>query len=89
MQQVRAVLRDNNLSLVIDRIYDSDQDYGGILRKQQQFVSDDLNAALVISTDNYGYSDKWHYDTEGHIDLGKEFAKAILMLLIFFSYKKR
>jgi hypothetical protein len=25
---------------------------------------------------NYKYSDPWHYDSEGYIDLGKKFAEA-------------
>jgi hypothetical protein len=44
-------------------------------------VIEDKNAILVESTLNYNYSDKYHYDTEGYIDLGKEFAIAILKLL--------
>ena len=40
----------------------------------------DAAAALVTSTDEYGYSDPWHYDTAGYLDLGREFAKAIAKL---------
>ena len=45
---------------------------------QAAFVKKDPNAALVTSTDEYGNSDKWHYDTAGYLDLGKKFAEALL-----------
>ena len=35
------------------------------------------HAALVTTTDIYGYSDPWHYDSAGYIDLGKQFAIAL------------
>ena len=40
-------------------------------------LSEDPAAALVTSTDNYGYSDPWHYDTAGYLDLGEKFAEAM------------
>jgi hypothetical protein len=30
--------------------------------------------------DGYGYSDKWHYDSAGYIDLGRQFAEAMANL---------
>ena len=44
---------------------------------QANFVKHDENAALVISTDEYSYSDPWHYDSAGYLDLGEEFADAV------------
>jgi iduronate 2-sulfatase len=38
----------------------------------------DENAALVTSTDNYGYSDPWHYNSAGYLDLGRQFADALV-----------
>lgn len=85
----RAALRTDDLAVAIGRISDSGQDerdgkvwnHGDIVRQaQKSFVNKDVNAILVRSTDNYQYSDKWHYDTEGYIDLGKEFAEAIFSL---------
>ncbi len=53
-------------------------DHGEIVRRaQHDFVEADGSAILVTSTDNYDYSDKWHYDTKGYIDLGQKFAEAI------------
>jgi len=88
MNMMRAALRVDDLPVVIGRISDSGQDedgrvwsYGEIIREQQEkFVNDDLNAALVRTTNNYKYSDKWHYDSNGYIDLGIQFAKKVYYL---------
>jgi len=34
----------------------------------------------VASTDAYGYSDPWHYDSAGYLDLGTQFAIAVYEL---------
>ena len=89
MDLLRAAFRVDDLPVVIGRISDSGNDadgkvwdFGNIVRWQQaKFVNQDENAALVTSTDNYGYSDKWHYNTEGYIDFGKQFAKEMQELL--------
>ena len=80
----RAALRTDDLPIAIGRISDSKQngtpvwEFGQILRSQQRlFCDSDSNAKLITSTDMYGYSDPWHYDTNGYIDLGKQFARAI------------
>ncbi|QGY47352.1 hypothetical protein GM418_27900 [Maribellus comscasis] len=86
---MRAAFLKDDLPVVIGRISDSGNDtdgkvwdYGNILRWQQaRFVNQDSNAALVVSTDNYGYSDKWHYNTEGYIDFGKQCAIKMSELL--------
>jgi iduronate 2-sulfatase len=53
-------------------------DFGDVVRcAQAALVRRDAGAALVTTTDNYGYSDKWHYDTVGYIDLGRQFAEAL------------
>ncbi|MHC4945993.1 MAG: sialate O-acetylesterase, partial [Planctomycetota bacterium] len=92
MDLIRAALRMDDLPVVIGRISDSGQDtrekdgkvwnHGEIVRTcQDAYVGKEPRAALVTSTDQYGYSDPWHYDTEGFIDLGKKFAEAMTMLL--------
>jgi len=48
---------------------------------QAAFVEKDPSARLVTSTDSYGYSDPWHYDSAGYIDLGQRFAEAMLQML--------
>ncbi|MCU0377033.1 MAG: sialate O-acetylesterase [Bacteroidales bacterium] len=88
MGDIREVLGSQQIPVVIGRISESHLDsdsiiwtYGEIVRlAQADFVSEDGNAALVTSTDNYKYSDPWHYDSDGYIDLGKEFAKAMAQL---------
>lgn len=83
MDLVRASLRVDDLPVVIGRISYASKEplswkHGEIVRKAQaEYVQQDGNAALVGSTDNYGYSDPRHYDSDGYLDLGKEFAKAI------------
>ncbi len=86
---IRAAFRTDDLPVVVGRISDSGNSptgkvwkYGREIRWQQaRFVSRDGNAALVTSTDNYNYSDPWHYDTEGYIDFGKQFARKMVELL--------
>jgi hypothetical protein len=85
MDLLRAALRVDDLPVVIGRISDSGQDddgkvwdYGDVVREAQAaFVRQDARASLVTTTDDYGYSDKWHYDTPGYIDLGRQFADAL------------
>jgi len=87
MDLLRAALRQDDLPVVIGRISDSGRDdddgrvwdHGKRVRAAQAaFVAADQAAALVTSTDSYGYSDKWHYDSEGYIDLGRRFAEALV-----------
>ena len=85
---IRAAFLRDDLPVVIGRISDSGNDddgkvwdYGNTVRWQQaRFVSRDGNAALITATDNYSYSDKWHYDTQGYMDLGRKFAKSMVQL---------
>jgi len=88
MDLVRAAFRADDLPVAIGRISDSGRDddgkvwdYGEIVRTAQaQFVRTDGAAALVTTTDSYGYSDKWHYDTASYVDLGRQFADALASL---------
>jgi len=88
MDLLRAALREDDLPVVVGRISDSGQDadgkvwdHGELLREAQAaFVENDACAALVTSTDEYGYSDRWHYNTAGYIDLGRRFAEAMSRL---------
>lgn len=85
MDLMRAALRVDDLPVIIGRISDSANDrdgkvwnYGGAVRQaQQDFVDSDAAAALVTETDEYGYSDPYHYDTAGYIEFGKRFAEAM------------
>ena len=80
MDLIRASFRSDDLPVVIGQISYSKKDppswkHGEIVRKAQaDYVASDKHAALVLSTDGYGYSDPWHYDTAGYIDLGQQFA---------------
>lgn len=87
MDLIRAALRVDDLPVVVGRISDSGRDkddgkvwdHGSEVRAAQAaFVENDVAAAIVNSTDEYGYSDPWHYDSAGYIDLGEKFAEAML-----------
>lgn len=89
MDLIRASLHRDDLPVVIGRISDSGKDekdgkvwdFGDQVRAaQESFAGKDTAAAVVKSTDKYGYSDPWHYDSAGYIDLGKEFAEAMMKL---------
>ncbi len=85
---IRAAFRNDNIPVAIGRITDSQKKmknkiwkYGDIIRNEQElFVNTDHNSILVKSTDNYSYSDKWHYDSDAYIDLGNSFANFIYLL---------
>jgi hypothetical protein len=88
MDLTRAAFHADDLPVVIGRISDSGQDgdglvwdYGDVIRAAQAaFVERDAAAAHVISTDGYDYSDPWHYDSQGYLDLGRRFAEALIAL---------
>ncbi|HBL11849.1 MAG TPA: hypothetical protein DD379_10650 [Cyanobacteria bacterium UBA11162] len=88
MDLLRAAFRTDDLPVVIGQISDSGQDedgkvwtYGEVVRNAQaEFVQKDGYAALVTVTDNYSYSDPWHYNSEGYLDLGERFAEEIVRL---------
>lgn len=88
MDLMRASLHTDDLPVVIGKISDShDNEQGKVWKHgelvqyaQEKYVRTDKNAAIVRSTRNYNYSDRWHYNSNGYMDLGKEFAKAVYQL---------
>ncbi|GGZ87484.1 sialate O-acetylesterase [Algibacter mikhailovii] len=88
MDLIRASLLSDDLPVVIGKISDSHNIDTGIVwpfgdlvqYAQEKYAKTDKNAAIVRSTRNYKYSDRWHYDSNGYIDLGKEFALAVYQL---------
>ncbi len=96
MDLIRATFRDDDLPVVIGKISDSGLDnngktwpYGELVQyAQEEFVRNDKNAAIVRSTKDYQYSDPYHYDTFGYIDLGKNFAEAIYSLDTLYAPKR-
>jgi hypothetical protein len=90
MNLLRSAFHADVLPVIIGRIADSEQDeedgkvwnQGEIVRAMQAaYVESDPRAALVTSTDNYAFSDPWHYDTGAYLDLGRQFADAMADLL--------
>lgn len=89
MNLIRAAFRYDDLPVVVGRISDSGNNPSGkvwafgdeIREAQATFVKEDGHAALVTSTDDYHYSDPWHYDSAGYIELGGKFAEATIGLM--------
>jgi hypothetical protein len=84
---IRAALRMDDLPVVIGQISESGRDEEDgkvwdhleiVKAVQVSFVNKDKTAILVTSTENYQYSDPWHYDSAGYMDLGIQFAEAVL-----------
>lgn len=88
MELMRAAFRNNDLPIVIGKISDSGNDTDGkvwgfgelVQYGQEKFAATQSNVTIIRTTSNYKYSDKYHYDNEGYIDLGKQFANAIFLL---------
>jgi hypothetical protein len=88
MDLMRATFRNNDLPIVIGKISDSGDVEGGKVWKfgelvqygQEKFAATQPNTAIVRTTNSYKYSDRYHYDNNGFIDLGKQFATKIFLL---------
>jgi iduronate 2-sulfatase len=93
MDQVRKDMDDKSvIPIVIGRISNSKDapkpakrsirwKHSETLRAQQEaYAKDDKCAAMVTTTDNYAYSDPFHYDTAGFKDLGIQFAEEMKKL---------
>ncbi|MEA3460610.1 MAG: sialate O-acetylesterase, partial [Bacteroidota bacterium] len=89
MDLIRASFRCDDLAVVIGKISDSWDDPGDgkvwdhgelVQYAQEKFARNDGNSAIVRETRYYKYSDTWHYDSEGYLDLGKKFAEALKQL---------
>ena len=89
MDLIRAAFWTDDLPVVIGKISDSWNDKDGkvwdqgelVQYAQEKYARTDASAAIVRSTRYYKYSDPWHYDSAGYIDLGKQFAEAMQDLL--------
>jgi len=88
MELMQAAFRNNDLPIVIGKISDSGDDADGkvwgfgelVQYGQEKFAATESNVSIIRSTSSYKYTDEYHYKSDGYIDLGKEFAKAIFLL---------
>jgi len=88
MNLIRASFRKDDMPVIIGKISDSGKDnngktweYGELVQyAQEKYAKTDKKATIVRSTMYYNYSDPWHYDSNGYIDLGIKFAEAIYLL---------
>jgi hypothetical protein len=89
MDLIRASMRMDDLPVVIGKISDSwNSDerkvwkYGELVQyAQEKFAKNDSKAEIVRETRYYKYSDPWHYDSAGYIDLGEKMADAMHKLI--------
>ncbi len=86
LELLRAALRADEVPVAVGRTSDSGVASGGrpvwpfgdVLRAEQAKACEaDPMATLVTTTDGYRYSDRFHYDGAGYLDLGVQFAEAI------------
>lgn len=88
MELMKAAFRNADLPIVIGKISDSGGDTDGKVWRfgelvqygQEKFALVEPNVAIVRTTNSYKYSDRYHYDNNGFIDLGKQFANSIFLL---------
>ena len=88
MELIRAALHKDDIPVVIGKISDSWNNASGKIYKygelvqfaQEEYVRNDRHASIVRSTRYYKYSDPWHYDSNGYINLGVKFAEAVYLL---------
>lgn len=88
MDLMRASLLNGDLPVVIGKISDSYPEDRGkmwehldlIQYAQEKYTAEDQNAIIVRSTKDYDYSDPWHYDSQGYINLGEKFGEALYLL---------
>jgi len=88
MDLMRASLHTDDLPVVIGKISNTCNDkdgtvweYGELVQyAQEKYTKTDNNAVIVRSTRYYRYSDPWHYDSNGYIDLGIRFAESVYRL---------
>jgi len=85
MDLIRAAFLCDDLPVLIGKISDSWRDesdskvwdHGELVQyAQEKYARTDGRAAIVRSTRYYKYSDPWHYNSEGYLDLGRKFAEA-------------
>ena len=88
MNLIRATFRDGDLAVVIGKISDSGLENNGkvwiygelVQHAQEEYVRKDRNAAMVRNTRSLQYSDPYHYDSRGYIDLVIMFAETVKQL---------
>ncbi len=87
---IRAAMRMDDLPVVIGKINDSRMYKDGaptqpyistVHLAQEAYTKADPCATYVKDTESYKFSeDAWHYDTNGFIQMGQAFAKAVMSL---------
>ena len=81
--EVRRTLGKDDLDVAIGRVSPSQlpehfwKHLDRIRAAQTHFAREDENTVLITSSDGYGFSDFWHFNAAGYIDLGKAFGNGL------------
>lgn len=86
---IRASFHNDDIPIVLGKISESWKGENGkvwtygelIQHAQEKFVRKDQQAAIVRDTRFYNYADPWHYDSDGYIRMGKDFARVLSTIL--------
>lgn len=90
MSEISKSLPSKNIPVIIGKISDSGKNDQGkvwpmgelVQYAQEKYVRNHNNAAIIRSTQKYGYgNDPWHYDSAGYLDLGEKFAEEVFRLI--------
>lgn len=90
MGLLRAAFRKDDVPVVLGKITDSqmgEEDIMPFIKRvqlaQQMFVEQDVCAAHMTQSDDYGYDpkDAWHYNSAGYVSMGEDFAAEMVRLL--------
>jgi len=83
LRELRMALGDDDLHIALGRVSPSQlpdvfwKHLNLIRAAQTDFAREDNNTTLITSSDTYGFSDAWHYNAEGYLELGREFGDAL------------
>ncbi len=88
MALLRASLRKDDIPIIIGKITNSKLEknimpyYERVQTAQRLFSEQDICAAYMTETSNYGYTkaDAWHYTSDSYISMGKDFAESYIQL---------
>ena len=83
LHSIRQALGNENLNIALGRVSPSQlpdlfwKHLDLIRTAQTDFAREDGNTTLITSSDEYGFSDFWHYDAQAYLELGREFGDAL------------
>ena len=90
IKHIRSVVKSKKLPFILARIrtHYGSPDNNAKVREAQQQVAEAMDRVAWFDTDAYKMRDPGHYNTEGQIDLGKDFAASFLAVVRVEDKKK-